>query len=193
VSRRLRSACAAAALILAPLSAEAAGDGGASSLFYPVLNLLLLLTVLVVFVRKPVQAYFSDRRDRIQGELETAARLRKEAEERYARWQRRLAELDAELEGIRATSRERAEAERERILQDAQRTAARIRADAGVAVEQELRRARDELRDEAANLAIRLAGEMLSQQVTPADRERLLDEFIASVEQHSRRGAGEQA
>jgi F-type H+-transporting ATPase subunit b len=170
--------------LLAPAPALAAsGESGVADLIWRVVNLTLLLAVLIFLARKPIRAFFQDRRDRIQGELESAAQLRKEAEERYARWQRQLLDLDAELERVRATARERAEAERERILADAHAAAERIRSDAHVAVEQELRRAREQLREEASALSIQLASEMLHAQVTDTDRDRLLDEFITKVEQ----------
>jgi F-type H+-transporting ATPase subunit b len=193
---RLKRSCALASLlnlvVLAPASALAASGGESATwdLIWRVVNLALLLAVLFFLARKPVQAFFQDRRDRIQGEIQSAAQLRKEAEERYAKWQRQLVDLDAELERVRATSRERAEAERERILAEARAAAERIRSDAHVAVEQELRRARDQLREEAAALSIQLASELLQAQVTDTDRDRLLDEFIAKIEQPSSAGSG---
>ena len=45
-----------------------------------------------------------------------------------------------------------------------------------------MRRARDLLRAEASELAIELAGERLRQQVSDADRDRLVDEFVARIE-----------
>jgi F-type H+-transporting ATPase subunit b len=177
--------------VLAPAPALAAGgESGVADLIWRVVNLALLLAVLFVLARKPIQAFFRDRRDRIKGELQSAAQLRKEAEQRYAKWQRQLVDLDAELERVRATVRERAEAERERILADARAGAERIRSDAHVAVEQELRRAREQLREEASALSIQLASELLQAQVSDADRDRLLDEFIAKIEQPSSNGSG---
>jgi len=196
VRERFLRGCALTSLlalvVLAPASALAAGGGESVvwDLFWRVVNLALLLVVVFFLARKPVQAFFQDRRDRIQGELQSAAQLRKEAEQRYAKWQRQLVDLDAELERVRATSRERAEAERERILADARAAAERIRSDAHVAVEQEVRRARDQLRDEASALSIQLASELLQAQVTATDRDRLLDEFIAKIEQPSSTGPG---
>ena len=193
---RFKRSCALAPLlslvVLAPASALAAsgGESVARDLIWRVVNLTLLLAVLVVFARKPTQAFFQDRRERIQGELQSAAQLRKEAELRYAKWQRQLVDLDAELERVRATARERAEAERERILADARAAAERIRSDAHVAVEQEVRRAREQLRDEASALSIQLASELLQAQVTDTDRDRLLDEFTAKIEQPPSNGSG---
>jgi F-type H+-transporting ATPase subunit b len=182
VSAAARRALGLAALLsVAPIAARAAGDG-VGSLVWPALNLLLLLGVLFALARKPIQGYFRDRRDRIQEELADAAQLRSEAEERYARWQRQLVDLDTELEEIRATARQRAADERERILADAHAAAERIRRDASAAVEQEVRKARTELREEASDLSIQLAAELLRGEVSDLDRDRLLDEFIQKIE-----------
>jgi len=174
----------AAPVLLAAAPAWAAGgEEGGGGLFYPILNFVLLIGVLVYFTRKPIQAFFAERRRAIHEDLERAAELQRQAEERYAKWQRRLVDLERELEGIRRTGRERAEAEREHILADARANATRIEQTARLAVEQELRRAREQLRDEASELAVELAAGLLRDQVTEADRDRLLDEFIARVEQ----------
>lgn len=192
---RLERSCVFAPLLALAVSmpASALASGGenvAADLMWRALNFALLLGALVYFARKPLQDFFQDRRERIQSELQSAAQLRKEAEERYAKWQRQLVDLDAELERVRATARERAEAEREGILADARAAAERIRSDAHVAVEQELRRAREQLRDEASALSIQLASELLQAQVTDTDRDRLLDEFTAKIEQPSSNGSG---
>lgn len=164
------------ALLAAP--AHAAGDG----LLFPTINFVLLFAVLFILLRKPVRAYFDGRRASIRHELDEAASLKKEAETRYAQWQRKLDALQSELDGIRATARERAEAERQSLLADARRTAERIREDAAAAVDQEVRRARARLHDEASALAVELAAGILREQVTAQDRDRLLDEFIGRIE-----------
>jgi len=176
----------AVALILQAGPAAAAGgdhaSGSIGDLVYPVLNLVILIAVLVYFGRKPVADFFAERRASIQGELAQAAELYRKAEEQHARWQRHLVDLEGELDGIRAKARERAESERAHILADAQTTADRIRRDATSAVDRELRRARERLREEASDLAIELAGNLLREQVTGSDRERLLNEFIERIE-----------
>jgi F-type H+-transporting ATPase subunit b len=176
--------CVALWVLLAAAPSQAAGgEEGGEGLLYPILNFVLLIGVLVYFTRKPIQAFFAERRRAIHDDLERAAELQRQAEERYAKWQRRLVDLERELEGIRRTGRERAEAEREHILADARANAARIEQTARLAADQELRRAREALRDEASELAVELAAGLLRDQVTEADRDRLLDEFIARVEQ----------
>lgn len=175
--------CLALVLLATPALAGEGGEGGGSGEFvYHAVNLLILLAVLFYFARKPVRAFFSDRHSAIRGELDEAARLRKEAEQRFAKWQRKLVDLERELEEIRTTARERAATEREHILADARAAAERTRRDATAAIEREVRRARVALREEASDLAVEAAAGMLREQVGPADRERLVDEFIARIE-----------
>lgn len=190
-ARHRRATLLLAAAVCLPATALAAGDESvASEVFWRVFNVALLLAILYATARKPIQGFFRDRRDRIQGEVQTAAQLRKAAEERHARLQRQLAELEGELERIRRTARQRAEHESERILSDARASADRIREDARIAIEQELRRAREALRAEASDLSVELASGLLRDQMTESDRTRLLDDFIGDVERAPSNGSG---
>jgi F-type H+-transporting ATPase subunit b len=177
VRRALVAAIPLAALAAAP--AQAAEQGG---LFYPWINLLLLIAVLVYFARKPIQAFFGERRAAIRKDLDDAAASKRRAEEHYAQWNRRIVDLERELAEIRAGAQERADAERASLLADARAAAERIRADAAQAVEHELRRARAGLREEASKLAIELASGILREQITAQDRDRLIEEFIERIE-----------
>jgi F-type H+-transporting ATPase subunit b len=175
-------------LVLLAGTAQAADHGGQSETeilmqtLYQGANLALLLGTLFYFGRKPITEFFSTRRSGIQSELTEAAELLAEAEKRNAELQRRLVDLGSEVEGIQEEAGRRAEEEAERIMADARATAERIRRDAQAAVAQELRRAQVELREEAADLALEIAGRKLNEQVGEADRERLVDEFILRVE-----------
>jgi len=183
VSRILASL--ALALVAQPAFAEGeAGHGG--SFYWQVANAVLLLAVLIYFGRKPVLAYLAGRRDTISKNLDSSAQLLSESEQRLAEWSRKAAQLDQEVAGIRAATQRAAEAERDRILADAQATADRIRQSAGAAAERELRQARAALRREAADLAVELAGRILRQQVNDADHTRLVDEFIGRIEREAR-------
>jgi F-type H+-transporting ATPase subunit b len=168
---------------LASGGAEQAEHGvPASQIMWQAVNLILILGIIVYAARKPAANFFKERRARVSGDLEEAAELLREAEARYTSWQRKLIGLEAELEEIRAQGRSRADREGDRIITEARAAAERIKRDAAAAVDQELRRAKDQLHDEASELAVELAAKILRQQVQPGDRDRLLDEFITHVE-----------
>ena len=182
----IRTACRQA-LVLALVAGPAhAAEGGLTDLLLQWLNFVLLLGVLVYFARKPIQNFFADRRTQIANDLEESARLLEAAETRYADWQRKLIELDQETERIKSDGLRAAEDDAARIVSDAQAAAERIGRDAEAVIETELRRAQAELRAEAAVLATELAEKILREKLADADRERLLDEFIVSVEPANR-------
>jgi F-type H+-transporting ATPase subunit b len=150
-------------------------------MIWHLVNFLLLVVVLFIVARKPIVGFFADRRESIQDEIGNAADLLSQAESRHGEWQRKLVDLEREMESIRETARTRAREEREHILSDARKTAERIQREAGAAVEQELRRAKEELKREASALSIELAAQLLREHVTEGDRDRLMDEFISNV------------
>ena len=180
--RRAKTIWIAALLwILAAAAPAQAAEEGGTGLLYPMINFGLLFALLFWKGRKPIQAFFTDRRTAIRKDLDEAAALERRARESYAQWQRRLVDLDRELAEIRASAQQRAESERASLLADARAAAERIRTDAATAVEHELRRARAGLREEASQLAIELAAGILRESVTAQDRNRLIDEFIERV------------
>ncbi len=149
---------------------------------YQGINLVIILGIIIYFGRKPVTEYLSDRKSQITNDLDSAAQLLSEAEARNAELQRKLVDLESQVEEIRENTRRRAEEESERIIAEANKTAERIQSDAALAINQELSRAQRELRKEASELALELAGRLLQEHVSESDRERLLDEFITRVE-----------
>ncbi len=173
----------ASCLIAVPALASGESHGPSTmDLVWQAVNLVLLIAVLVVVARKPIQNYFATRREEIKGDIETASNLLDSAEQNFKDWQGKLVELERELEDIRSNARRRAEEERDQILAAARDTAERIKNDAVASVDQELRRAQEELRHEAADLSIDLAANLLRNQVDERDRDRLMDEFITRVE-----------
>lgn len=181
---------AALALVVAGPALAASDSHGGGLPIWDIVNFVILVGVLVYFGRGPLQEMFSTRRATIASDIEAASALLEQAEARNAEWQRKLADLDRDLEQIRTTARRRAEEERERILAEANEAADRIQRDAVASVEQELRRAQEELREEAASLASELAAGILDDQIGDGDRDRLLDEFISRVGQGTGAEAG---
>lgn len=188
--RHLLAALGAVAAF-APAAARASGPS--EEAFFDIvlkgLNLLLVVGAIVWFGGASIKGFFRDRRNTISTDLDAAAKLLGETEKKYAEWERRVAGLDAELAGIREEARQRADAERDRILAEAEVAAERLRRDAAAALEQETRRARAELRAEAAELAVSLAGKLLRDGVSAADGDRMIDEFVSKLEQGAPRGA----
>ncbi len=168
---------------------DAAADAAHMKEFtYEWVNVFILAAVLVYFARKPVSEFLAARRSTIAKNIASAEQLLKDAERKLAEWNEKATRLEGDVASILDSTRKSAAAEKASILADAEATAARIRQSATGVVERELRTARVALRKEAAELAVTLAGSLLREHTTDADRNRLVDEFIAKIE--STPGAG---
>ncbi len=170
------------AIVAVPAHAASGGDSGFGWSWF---NFILLVLVLGYFARKSLPELMLSRRATVKAEIEKATDLLAEAEARLAEWQGKVDALDREVEELRGDSIRIAESEKAHILEQAQKTAERIRNEGKAAVAREIENARTELRAEAANLAIEYAQEVLAQNINEGDRGRLLDGFIERLEQTS--------
>lgn len=175
------------ASLLVPTAAVASGggeaEGGAATVAWEVFNLVLLIFVLFLAARRPVGAYLAERKAGVEQNIQGAEDVLKEAEARLAQWNARAAGLEHEVADIKSKAHAAAAQEAQRIVAEAEGIAQRIRAEAGAAVERETYRGRMALRREAADLAVEMAEKLLREEVTDADRARLVEEFVGRVEE----------
>jgi len=151
----------------------------------PYLAMLINFGILVggyyLLGKDSITAGLKARRSNIQKELEEAARMKAEAEERAKKYQARLQTLEAEKAmAIEALVRA-GEAEKERIVREAEAKAERMKKDAEFLVEQEIKQLRVDVWREAVDTAVAAAEELLKKRVTPADQERLAEEYLADL------------
>jgi F0F1-type ATP synthase membrane subunit b/b' len=131
--------------------------------------------------RKPVAAGLQARRDTISKEIEEAQRMKHEAEERAKTYQSKLEKLEDELRATRESLLRAGEAESERIVREAETKADRMRKEAEFLVEQELKQLRGDLWRDTVDAAVAAAEELLKKRVTPADQERLAEDYLADL------------
>jgi F-type H+-transporting ATPase subunit b len=153
-------------------------------LFWPlpvVPNFLIFAALMVYFLRGPLREFFRTRAERLRDALEAGARARREAESLRSELARDVADLPAAQERLRADLRAAAEQQRRAVVEAGQRAAQRIRADARLLAEQELAAARQALRAEVIDEAIRQAVAIVRTAVRPEDQERFVTEFVGAA------------
>ena len=150
-------------------------------MLWAAVNFLLFVALLVRFLRVPIRDYFRARSERLTEGLAAGARARERAEALRATIARDLADLPALRQRLRADLLAAAEREREQLIARGRQAADRIRADARVLAEQEFVAARNALRDELIEDAVRQASALLRQALKPGDQQRLLRDFIAAA------------
>lgn len=146
-----------------------------------ILNFAVTFGLLAYFVTKPIRRGLAGRREGIEKTLLQAENARKEAEAKFAEYDSKLARAAGEVEEIYAEIRREGELERQRILANAQEMAAKIRQEAERTAANEVAKARAELRQEAAQMAVRLAEDILRRNMTAQDQDRLVEEYMQKV------------
>ena len=110
-----------------------------------IVNFVALLLLFGWVIRKKGNPALAERRKQVEAELEEAQRLRAEAEKRHMETATRLEKLDQEMVQIRADMIKAGEAERDRIVAQAEEKAARMRKDTSFLIEQQIKQLRKDL------------------------------------------------
>ncbi len=145
------------------------------------INFAILVGVLYKLLKNPIANYFSSRRENIKRLLEDMERRKEEAERKCAEYKAKLAVLDKEVEKIVQEYIEQGERERAKIIEAAERQAEYIKQQAQIAIQQEIKAAKDALREEVAELTVKAAEDILKEKIEAEDQERLVEEFMVKV------------
>jgi F-type H+-transporting ATPase subunit b len=166
--RVLLVACVFAAALPAQHGGEAKHEQGSSDqTLWKFANFLILAGALGYFIYKKGGGFFRSRTGEIQRGIKEAAALRAGADSRYAEMERRLAQLGAEVEGLRRQALEESRAEGERMRQQGQRQLETILRQAEQEIVAVAKSARQRLRADAAEMAVQLAAVEIRRQLTP--------------------------
>ncbi len=185
LANRIRIATVAALVwsISSPAFAEEGHHGFHANAFFwgQLINFCLLLFLFFKFGKPALDKYFAERRKNIAADLDEATRLKKEAEQTFAEYEAKLAELDQELATLRADVIKAGEVERDRIVEEAEGKAARLRRDNQFIIDQRGKQLRLDLRREAAESTIESARQSLKERLSADDHRRLAEEFLKEL------------
>ena len=145
------------------------------------LNFLVLAGFLYWLLAKKIKEFFAGRRDDIKIALEQAMAAKEEAEKKYKEYTAKLEKATEEIAGISGMIKAQGLAEKERILEDAKKAAVKMKEDTQARVEQELKKAGNLLRTEAVKLSVEMAEELLKRNITPADHDIMVKDYLDKV------------
>jgi len=152
------------------------------SIGYHAFNLLLLIAVLAYFVRRPLLDTFRARAQGIRKELNDSARERDEADKRHRGLLGRLEKIEAEVTTMHDEAAASAARDEAKLVERAEREAIRVAEQSQRTIRDEGARARQALRNEAVELAVKLAEETLRSQVGSNDQQTLARDFLDSLQ-----------
>lgn len=147
-------------------------------------NFIALVVVLFFLLRKPVGNFFRGRREDIARTLSDLELKKAEAEESYLKLERKLIELEKERENILADYIKDGEAEKEKIISNAKAMEESIMAQSRKSIDQEIEKAKNELKAEIAELSASMAEELVKNNINEQDQERLVEEYLDKVVQN---------
>ena len=179
------SLCAAAVAFAAEESGAHQGGGVHvpwGEILKQAINFLILAGVLVYFLRKPLASFLKERSELQRKAIDDAAKALAEAKEKLAAIESRTAKLADEIAGMNAKMDIDAAAEARRLQETVDLEISRIRTQSEFTGEQEVKKAREELRREASLLTARAAEELVRKSLSPEDQERLVRENLEKIE-----------
>jgi F-type H+-transporting ATPase subunit b len=175
--------CAGAAVVaLAAQHGEAAHGGGTdNTTLWKLLNFGLLVLAAGYIIYKKAGGFFAARSSEIRRGLTEAAKVKADAETRYAEMERRLNALGAEVEALRKQAREESAAERARAQAEIERDLKRIQAQAEQEISAAAKSARQRLRTYSAELAVELAAAKIRQRLTPDKDKAIVESMVEEI------------
>jgi F-type H+-transporting ATPase subunit b len=176
-------------VLLAPAVASAANEGGHEgglisldkSLIVQGINFLILLFILQRLLYKPFLAKMEERTQAIQKSLDEAQAARAAAARQQEENEVRLRTAHAEAAAIRAQALKDAADEQRRLVDAARAESQRLVETAKAQMDADVRRAREELRREVADLATAVAEKLVRRSLRDEDHRRIVADAIAKV------------
>ena len=173
-----------AIFFVAELWAAAGAEEHAPSiaeLIFPLINFLIFAYIVWRYGIPFLRSHLRSRREQILASVESAAESQKRARALLEAYRGRLARLNEEMRKVRDELREGGEREKARLLRQAEELSKKIRAEADWVVDQEVRVARQEVREELARRARAAAEQLVKAHLAPSDQRRLVQDFLSRV------------
>lgn len=145
------------------------------------INFFIFVGLLVWKAGPPLRGYLTRRHDEVATALAEAARIKEDASRRLDEYERQLGEVDREVDELVEGIRSDAEAERGRVVAEAEATARSLKDNADERIEAATGRARRAIEAEVAAAAVVAAERILREKMTDDDHNELVESFIANL------------
>ena len=166
--------------------AAAEGEGGHDSkewidLGKKTFNFIVLVGLLYWLLAAQIKEFFSGRRVEIKKTLEKSVEKKAEAEKKYREYSEKIDKASVEIDGIFEMIKAQGITEKQKIIEDAEKAAKKMKEDARARIEQELKKASDQLKAQAVQLSVQMAEEILKRSITVQDHEAMVKEYMDKV------------
>jgi F-type H+-transporting ATPase subunit b len=153
---------------------------------WTIVTFLVLVAALARFAWRPLLEALERRTDSIRKSLDDARQAKQELERLQTESQRILAEARAQADSILSETRSDAARLRDELRQKAQAEAQGIVKNAERQIAQETARALQQIRGEAVDISLAIASKLLQRHVSKEDNERLIEDTFKQIEASQR-------
>ena len=150
---------------------------------WPIANFAIFVGVLYYFFNKPLKDYLANRHSTIRKDLVEAAELKAAANAQLQQIDQKLQALPGEITALRARGADEIKAEEQRIAAAAAADRERMLEQTRKEIDLQVRLAKKEILEHAADLSVQLATDRIKKEVTPADQDRLVDRYLSQVKE----------
>ena len=144
-------------------------------------NMMITFLLLKKFLFKPVKKMIDDRQKEVDDIYADAKKSKDEAQALQAQYSAQLKDAKSERDEILKNATLRAQAQQQKILDEAAKTASAIRQKAEKDIAQEKQRALNEVKNEISDIAMEIASKVVEKEVRSQDHETLVEEFIEKL------------
>jgi len=149
--------------------------------FWGWMNFLLLAGGLGYLIKKNAGPYFAQRSLEIRKGMADAEAERAASDAKVAEVDRRLANLQTEIEALRDGAKQEAEADAQRVRREAAAEMTKIQSRVAEEIASAAKSATLELRRYSADLALALAEQKIAARLSPETQDRLVGSFVAAM------------
>ena len=146
------------------------------------INIILLVSLLVFLLYKPIQNFLRKRAEKIKDQIEQAALDMAAAGTLRTQYQENLDNIAQERAEILDTAHRTSEEKRRKILGEGKEQAEQIRTQAMLEIEREQERARVAAKEHIIGLSSIMAGKIVAHVMDEETQDRLFQEALAELE-----------
>ena len=144
-------------------------------------NLFLQVYLIKRFLFKPINEVLAKRKAMADAQLQDAAKAKDEAQAMKDEYEKNMADAKNKASEILINAQRNASIQSEEILKQANAQAVAIKEKAKSDIDQEKRKAVNEIKDEIGGMAVDIAGKVIEREIRKEDHKKLIDDFIANV------------
>jgi F-type H+-transporting ATPase subunit b len=167
--------------LLSTTAAIAGDEEYWSNTFFRIINIALFIGFITYLWGKKIVGFFKDRSQSIAAEISSLEERKKAAEQSLADVERRIANLEQERQAIIADYTAQGETLKAAAIQEAEKVAAQIIAQAKVTAQNEIKAAVDAMRAEMADKVVEATEKLIVKKLSAPKHTSLVDQYLTKV------------